>query len=268
MNDMRYIRKKMHRDDGHKEILRKHRQRRGVNTYNRYQQLSMLETIREDDEAEEPIFVIDKSNNGKWIREEAVVDSGSVECVTSKKRMLHLRVEGTPESRRGETWTCAGGNEIKKEGKVTLNWRTDWGTMNRGVFKVGPVSRTQISVDRLQETGHDVILTKNKPRIVNLRTGEVMPLRKDGGVFSFSTCGSGCRRVARKQKDARILHDRGKSSHRRPRKSMFRSSRQTGCWRRMQKEQGPSQPQDRPGRKNVRSTRQHTRSTEAGALHA
>ena len=27
----------------------------------------------------------------------------------------------------------------------------------RGVFKVGPVSRTRISVDRLQETGHDVM---------------------------------------------------------------------------------------------------------------
>ena len=55
--------------------------------------------------------------------------------------------------------------------------------MKRGVFEVGPVSRTLISVDRLQETGHDVILTKSKPRIVNLRTGEVMPLRKDGGMF-------------------------------------------------------------------------------------
>ena len=56
--------------------------------------------------------------------------------------------------------------------------------MKQGVFKVGPVSRTLISVDKHQETGHDVMLTKNKqPRIVNLRTGEVMPLRKDGGMF-------------------------------------------------------------------------------------
>ena len=102
--------------------------------------------------------VLDKSDTGKWVSEEAVVDSGSVECVTSKNRMPHLRVEETPESRRGETWSCAGGNEIKKEGKVTVNWRTDLGTMKRGVFKV-PVSRTLISVDTLQETGHDVILT-------------------------------------------------------------------------------------------------------------
>ena len=48
----------------------------------------------------------------------------------------HLRVEETPESRRGETLTYAGGNEIKKEGKVTVNW-----------LKVGPASRTMVSVD-------------------------------------------------------------------------------------------------------------------------
>ena len=77
---------------------------------------SILETIREKDEAEEPFSVFDKSDNGRWIREEAVVDSGAVGCVTSKKSMSHL-------------WTGAGGNEIKKEGKVTVNWRTDLRTM-------------------------------------------------------------------------------------------------------------------------------------------
>ena len=55
--------------------------------------------------------MFDKSDNGKWIREEAVVDSGAVECVASKKRMPHLRVEETPESRRAETWTCGGGRQ-------------------------------------------------------------------------------------------------------------------------------------------------------------
>ena len=154
----------------YKNGQRGHRQRRGVNAHHRYQALSILEAMREDDEAEGPVYVFDKSDTGKWIREEAVVGSGAVECVTSKKRKPHLRAEETSESRRGESWRCAGGNEIKKERKVTVNWWTDLGTMKRGVFKVGPVSRTLISVDRLQETGHDVIITKNKPRIVNLRT--------------------------------------------------------------------------------------------------
>ena len=140
--------------------------------------------------------------------------------------MPHFRVEETPQSR--ETWTCAGGNEIKKEGKVTVNWRTHLGTMKRGVFKVEPVSRTLISVNRLQKTGRDVIFTKNKPRIVNLRTGEVMPLSKDGGMLILDMWIW-----------ARILHGRGKSSQRRTRKSMFRSTRQTGCWKKVQRHREP-----------------------------
>ena len=41
------------------------------------------------------------NENGRGIKEEAVVDSGAVECVTSRMRVPHLKVEETPESRRG-----------------------------------------------------------------------------------------------------------------------------------------------------------------------
>ena len=44
---------------------------------------------------------------------------------------------------------------IKKEGKVTVSWRTGLGAAKRPTFKVGRVSRTLISVDRLQKTGQD-----------------------------------------------------------------------------------------------------------------
>ena len=99
---MRCIRKKMQREDGHKGNLRTSKESTikeegsTLTTDTKHSAFS----IRED--------VFHKSDNGKWIREEAVVDSGAVECVTSKKRIPHLRVEEAPESRRGETWTCAG----------------------------------------------------------------------------------------------------------------------------------------------------------------
>ena len=81
--------------------------------------------------------------------------------------MPHLKVEDTPESRSGETWLFAIGKEIRKEGKVTVNLMTGSGVSSCGMCKVRSVSRTLISVDRRQETGHDVILTKNKPQIVD-----------------------------------------------------------------------------------------------------
>ena len=150
---------------------------------NMFQMLGILESKRDDDDdVEAPIHVFDDNENGRWIKGEAVVDSVAVDCATSRKRVPRLKVEETPESRRGETWTCAGGKEIKNECGVTIHW-TGSGVLKKGVFKVGAVSRTPISVDRLQETGHDVIPTKNHPRIINVKTGEVMPCRKWRGMF-------------------------------------------------------------------------------------
>ena len=72
----------------------------------------------------------------------------------------------------------------------------------------------------------------------DLRTAIINSL-DDKAPVSMTKLGSGCRRVARKQKAARILHGRGKSSQRRPRKSTFKAGRQTGCWRRMQRHHEP-----------------------------
>ena len=70
--------------------------------------LGVLESDQsDDDDMEAPQNVCDDNENGRWIKEEAVVDSGAVECVTSRKRVPHLNVEETPESRRGEKWTRA-----------------------------------------------------------------------------------------------------------------------------------------------------------------
>ena len=75
--------------------------------------------------------MVDDTNRGNWIKEEAVVGSGAIECVTSRRRVPHLKVEETPELWCGATWTCGGGQEIKKEGKVTINWVTESGASKK-----------------------------------------------------------------------------------------------------------------------------------------
>ena len=91
-------------------IFNKQRQYHCIPLRNRFQMLGILESERsDDDDLEAPIYVFDDNENGRWIKEEAVVDSGAVECVKSRNRVPHFKVEETPESRRGETWTCAGG---------------------------------------------------------------------------------------------------------------------------------------------------------------
>ena len=151
-----------------------------VNCRNRFEALSLLD---EDHEEEDAILTIAGGSEGKWVKEEAVVDSGAIDCVTNRKRFPHLKVQETAESRRGDTWSCAGGKSIKKEGQISLTWRTASGARKNSVFKVGAVSKTLVSVSRLHETGHDVILTKSDPKIVNQTTGAVTRLRRSKGMF-------------------------------------------------------------------------------------
>ena len=58
------------------------------------------------------------------------------------------------------------------------------------------MSRTLICVDRLQETRHDVILTKNQPRIVHVNIGHVDldsdESGKGKGVFGFCASEVSC----------------------------------------------------------------------------
>ena len=78
-------------------------------TKNKFQVLSILQYAPDGkEETEAPNNVEEDTNCGEWVKEETVLDSGSVECVRSRKRVPHLKVEELPKSRRGETLTCAG----------------------------------------------------------------------------------------------------------------------------------------------------------------
>ena len=50
-------------------------------------------------------------------------------------------------------------------------------------MKVGDVQRTLISVSRINEFGWDARLRKLNPHLINEFTGEVIPLRKEKGMF-------------------------------------------------------------------------------------
>ena len=117
-----------------------------------------------------------------WVRREAAVDSGAVDCVANEHEFGHLEILPTPESIRGECWTCAGGKQIKKQGEVHLDFFTNEGHAHKVKMKIGKVSRTLISADKLLDKGSDVVLSKTNPRI-QTRGGQVVKLRRRGGMF-------------------------------------------------------------------------------------
>jgi hypothetical protein len=134
------------------------------------------------DDTQDYILECHDDEDFQWVKEEAAVDSGAVDCVANRDRFPHLEVFDTPESIRGEHWTSAGGNHIKKEGEVRVNWFTDDGQEQTTNIKVGKVGRTLISADKLLEKGNEVILSKNRPRIIT-KAGKVIMLKRRNGMF-------------------------------------------------------------------------------------
>jgi hypothetical protein len=143
----------------------------------------ILACLCNDNANEKEEMILSVTEDGfTWHKEEAVVDSGAIDCVTSRKRFPHLRVQSTPESERGESWTCAGGKKIAKEGEVVVDWMTTKGESHKVKLKIGDIQRTLISAGKLNERGNDVVLSKQNPRIVT-KKGQVIPLQQKNGMF-------------------------------------------------------------------------------------
>ena len=98
--------------------------------------------------------VFHQSDNGKCVREETVVDNGAVECMTQKQ---------TPESRRGQTRTCAERNEIfekkKKQGNGQLEYRS-WYSATRIPHRQH--EGTRVEWQKHVRSGYDELLGSRK----------------------------------------------------------------------------------------------------------
>ena len=60
---------------------------------------------------------------------------------------------------------------------------TENGIEKKSRVKVGDIKKTLISVSRLNDCGYEAYLKRNRPCIVNTRTGEYTPLKRVNGMF-------------------------------------------------------------------------------------
>ena len=118
-----------------------------------------------------------------WVEIEAAVDSACVDNVVNPKNFPGIDLIETEESKRGDSWTAAGGSPIKKLGEMKIPWQTETGGKHGLRAKAGSVSKTLISADRLLEAGYAVILNRRNPRIVHETTKEVIKLERRNRMF-------------------------------------------------------------------------------------
>ena len=119
----------------------------------------------------------------EWVCIKAAVDTACVDHVANPKDFPGLEVSETPESRRGDSWTAAGGSPIPKLGELKIPWRTDSSVRHGIIAKAGSVGKTLLSGDRLIEAGYDLILNKRNPRMVHETTREVIKLERKNRMF-------------------------------------------------------------------------------------
>lgn len=123
-----------------------------------------------------------KGEASMWEKIEAAVDSAAVDCVMPWQILPHIRTVPSDRSRTGRHYVAANNQEIKNRGQRKIRFTTEEGQTKTIGFQSAEVSRTLISVDKLNEAGCEVVLNKRNPRIITTK-GEVIKLRRKGGVF-------------------------------------------------------------------------------------
>ena len=118
-----------------------------------------------------------------WREIEAAVDTACVDNVVNPKDFPGIELIETEESKRGDSWTAAGGSPIKKLGEMKIPWQTETGAKHGLRAKAGGVGKTLISGDRLLEAGYAVILNRRNPRLVHETTKEVIRLERRNRMF-------------------------------------------------------------------------------------
>ena len=103
--------------------------------------------------------------------------------VANPKEFPGLELIETAESKRGDSWTAAGGSAIPKLGEMKIPWKSDKGITHGIIVKAGDVGKTLLSGDKLLDAGYDIILNKRNPRLVHQSTKEVITLERRNRMF-------------------------------------------------------------------------------------
>ena len=113
---------------------------------------------------------------------EAAVDSAAVDHVMKDTTVPQIKKRPSAGSKNGKHWWSASNHKIYNEEEQMVCFETACEKKRRILFQIAKVGRTLVSVDKLSETGHTVILNKKNPRI-ECPNGEVIQIKRQNKVF-------------------------------------------------------------------------------------
>ena len=112
------------------------------------------------------------------------MDSGAIEHVMPAKVLTMFGLRESDMSRNGSWFTAAQGSKIFPEGERTISGATATGMLAEMTFQVCPgLTNILASVRRICEAGNKVIMDDQGGKIVNLASGDEIPLVLEQGVY-------------------------------------------------------------------------------------
>ena len=145
--------------------------------------------IRETGESPELQTVADI---GRWMNRceqtglmhiKSVLDSGATDSCAPHEMCPEVPSQPSEGSRRGQSYTTAGGKKIKNEGEKNLSMVTEMGEMVGTNWQTVDITRPSTSVRQICQQGNRVAFGAQGGVILNLETGKETHLRVEDNVY-------------------------------------------------------------------------------------
>ena len=143
-----------------------------------------------------------ENNNDEyeWVKENAIVDSGTIDTVSALKHIEKGKLRPTAASKGGMNWTAANGGAVKNLGEGDINGKSDEGITIAMKTQVGDkISKMLISVGKMGEAGNMTIFNADMNAIralaqrekieenfiYNKKSGISSRINKEGGLYKY-----------------------------------------------------------------------------------
>ena len=131
------------------------------------------------------MIATERKGNESWTKVSAIVDSGAVEHVLPEEWLPTAPMEASPGSKSGKKYLSATGQEIPNKGQKKIIRKTRESQSRGIVFQIAPVRKALISAAKMNDAGNDINLRGDRPHIMNVKTKQVIALRKEGKTYVF-----------------------------------------------------------------------------------
>ena len=126
-----------------------------------------------------------REENDHWVKVTGIIDSGAVQSIAPPEMAPGIPILPSPGSKRGQKYLAANGSRIANSGQQRLHVHTEDGRPAEINFQIASVTRPLCSVGEMCDRGNRVLFGRGGGVTQNLKSGEITPFRREGGIYAL-----------------------------------------------------------------------------------